>query len=352
MSTIWNLVVPPANLKAAERPGLFSAGETWLADAGLVTLLPASHPPAMEFDGRPKPCVLVVDDDPINIDLMEDTLAGEYNVLSAPDGLAALRLAAERRPDAILLDVVMPDMDGYEVCRRLKAQIATRDIPVIFATSLSHPGEETRGLELGAVDFVTKPLHPCAVRARVRNQVLLKQAHDQLLHIAETDALTGLANRGHFNRMLAYEHARHARYSTEFSLVLLDIDHFKRFNDQYGHACGDECLRLVAGVISSVARRETDLAARFGGEEFAMLLPETPLSGAVCVAETMRRGIERISLSQIGSTITGPVTASFGVIGVPGHVLTSTDTVVQLADERLYEAKHAGRNRVSGSIAA
>jgi diguanylate cyclase (GGDEF)-like protein len=324
---------------------------TFEADAFLVQQESTRHLETSLLAGAARPCVLIVDDDAMNIDLMVDTLEGDYEVISASDGLAALQMALEHRPDAILLDALMPIMDGYEVCRRLKAQHATRDIPIIFATSLSNRMEETRALELGAVDFVTKPLHPASVRARIRNQVLLKQAHDRLLYYAETDALTGLSNRGHFNRMLAYEHARHARYSTEFSLVLLDIDNFKLFNDRHGHACGDECLRLVAGVIAGIARRETDLAARFGGEEFVLLLPETPLAGGVAVAEAMRRGIERLALAQTGSGETVQVTASFGVISVPGHAILSADRIVQLADAQLYEAKNSGRNRVCSSLA-
>jgi diguanylate cyclase (GGDEF)-like protein len=292
---------------------------------------------------KTRPRILVVDDDPFNFDLLEDIFESEYDVVSARNGKAALEIAAGEMPDLILLDVMMPGMNGYEVCRRLKAQHRTTDIPVIFITALGDLTAEMRGLELGAADYVTKPVNPPSVRARVHHQIKLKSALQKLTQLAATDALTGLANRGKFDEMLAYEYARHARSGREFSLILLDIDHFKKFNDNFGHACGDDCLRQVAGAITEPVGRSTDLAARFGGEEFAILLPETPLKGAMVTAEKVRQRMGSLVLCQGAAT---PVTASFGVVSTRHLPGGSAAGLLAQVDQQLYAAKAGGRDRV------
>ena len=190
-----------------------------------------------------------------------------------------------------------------------------------------------------------------AVRARVRNQIKLNDAKATLTRLASTDALTGLANRRHFDEMLTYEYARHARAGTEMSLILLDIDHFKAFNDTYGHVSGDDCLRLVGEAIRGVMVRSTDLAARYGGEEFVFLLPETGAQGALVLAEKIRRSISDLNMPHIHSSVAGHVTASLGTATtrcVSGG--SATNTVAQ-ADQQLYAAKNSGRNQVCGARA-
>jgi diguanylate cyclase (GGDEF)-like protein/PAS domain S-box-containing protein len=313
---------------------------------------PQDLSPAQRENDEVRPCLLLVDDEPLNVDLLADTFRDEYEVLRASEGGAALEIAARKMPDMILLDVMMPGIDGYEVCRRLKREHRTSSIAVIFITSLRDVAEETKGLELGAVDYVSKPINSITVRARVSNQIRLKRAQDELARLAATDALTGLANRRRFDEMLAYEYARHARSGTEFSLILMDIDYFKNFNDNYGHVCGDDCLRKVAQVISGVMLRATDLVARFGGEEFVFLLPETDLNGAFVFAEKVRKSISDLAMPHAYSSVANHITVSLGVISVwqlPGR---SISNIVAQADAQLYEAKASGRNRVCAASAS
>jgi diguanylate cyclase (GGDEF)-like protein len=299
---------------------------------------------------NPSPRILVVDDELSNIDLLVDILSDDYEVLWATEGAAALEMAAIDRPDLILLDVMMPEMDGHEVCRRLKAERRTRDIPVIFITGLGRAAAETDGLELGAIDYIVKPIQPASVKARVKNQIKLKLTQNELIAQAATDGLTGLANRRRFDEMLAYEYARHARSGTELSLVLLDIDHFKSFNDTYGHLCGDDCLRQVAWAIKGAIVRGTDFVARYGGEEFVFLLPETNLRGAVMFAEKMQKCVAELAISHNAGEATGRVTASLGVISGKCHPGKPALHLVDQADEQLYFAKAGGRNRVAFPI--
>lgn len=293
-----------------------------------------------------QPRILVVDDRMTNIEVIADIFGDDYEVLFAMDGEKALEIAAAENPEVILLDVMMPGMDGHEVCRRLKAERLTKGIPVIFITALGDEEAEMRGLELGAADYVTKPFRPSVVKMRVKNQIELKHAREQLTRLAITDGLTGLANRRHFDDVLALEYARHARAGAELSLILLDVDHFKLFNDTYGHVSGDDCLRQVARSIDSIIVRSSDLAARYGGEEFVCILPETSQDGAVAIAEKIRQGIMTLALPHSASCAADCVTASLGVVTarcVPGK---SVLHIVAQADEQLYAAKSGGRNRV------
>jgi diguanylate cyclase (GGDEF)-like protein len=338
-------------MEAALRPAIAAAASLERSTSPSVPTAP--HTVSLPLI-RTRPCLLAVDDESMNLDLLVDSFTGEYEVLCASDGETALAMAASKMPDIILLDVMLPGVDGYEVCRRLKADAQTSAIPVIFITSLGSLVDETQGLELGAVDYVTKPINPVAVRARVKNQVKLKSAQDKLTRLAATDALTGLANRGRFDAMLAHEYARHSRSQKEFSLIMLDIDQFKKFNDTFGHICGDDCLRQVAHAIGEVVVRETDMAARFGGEEFVILLPETNLEGALILAEKIRERINNLALPHRTSTVSDHVTASLGVISArhqhaPGR---SAVSILSQADEQLYAAKSGGRNRVCAAYAS
>jgi diguanylate cyclase (GGDEF)-like protein len=294
--------------------------------------------------GRPR--ILVVDDEALYREVIAEMLGEEYEILFAANGMAALEIAVVKVPDLILLDVVMPGIDGYEVHKRLKADHRTCEVPVIFISGLGEVAAETKGLTLGAVDYITKPINREPVRARVRAQIMLKVAQDKLTQLAEIDGLTGLANRRHFDKMLAYECVRHQRSGHELSLIMLDIDHFKAFNDTYGHVRGDECLRMGARAMARTVSRATDLLARYGGEEFVALLPETPLKGAVSLAERVRNCISDLELPHRESNARH-VTASLGVFS--GRVLPGSSIldVVHEADIQLYAAKAAGRNRVS-----
>ncbi len=293
-----------------------------------------------------RPTILIVDDEPINIEVLASILESEYEVVFATNGAQALELAATTRPDLVLLDVVMPGMDGYEVCTQLKSNKATAGIPVIFATALGDREAETRGLELGAVDYVTKPINPPTVRMRVRNHVELKQARDKLLELATTDGLTGLANRRRFDDRLDEECRRLQRSRAHLSLIFLDIDHFKAFNDTYGHPAGDNCLRQIGFVCMEAMRRGSDLAARYGGEEFTCILPETDAAGATMVVENIAAGIARLALPHSQSSVSPQVTASFGVFTVTASAQFGAAKLLSAADQCLYRAKREGRNRI------
>lgn len=290
--------------------------------------------------------VLIVDDEPINIAVLTDILEERYEILFATDGLKALDLARTAQPDLILLDVMMPVMDGYEVCRRLKEGRDTASIPVVFVTAMTDVDDEARGLELGAMDYITKPVSPPVVRARVRNQIELKQARDQLMRLAVTDGLTGLSNRRHFDSVLEKEYQRLARSRGLLSLILFDIDHFKAYNDTYGHLAGDDCLRRIGGVVLHTLTRAADFGARYGGEEFVCILPETGHDGAVAMAEKLRAGILDLEIPHVKSSASHHVTASLGVVTVRCIAGRSPLHVVAQADEQLYAAKSSGRNRI------
>jgi diguanylate cyclase (GGDEF)-like protein len=292
------------------------------------------------------PKVLIVDDEIANIELVADIFEDCCEVLFATQGHKALEIAAASAPDVILLDVMMPGMDGYSVCRSLKADPLTRDIPVIFITGLEDRQAEIQGLELGAMDYITKPFHPPIVRVRVRNQIDLKRARDQLNRLAVTDGLTGLANRRRFDEVLTFEHARHVRSGNWLSLIMIDIDHFKMYNDSYGHLKGDDCLRMVSSVLASEVCRTTDLAARYGGEEFACILAETgPVFGARVVAERIRNGVLRLNLVHSASPTAERVTISLGVVSSRCSIHSAPWDLVTEADHQLYLAKSGGRNR-------
>jgi diguanylate cyclase (GGDEF)-like protein len=344
------LVLKPALAAAASLEGPASPSANIDSPSANHNASPANNG-ALSSEQSTRPSLLFVDDEPSSIDILADTFAGEYDLLSASDGLTALRIAATRRPDLILLDVLMPGIDGYEVCRRLKREERTSNIGVIFITSRDSVIDETKGLELGAVDYVSKPINTVAVKARVGNQIKLKRAQDALSLLAATDALTGLANRRRFDEMLAYEYARHTRSGTDLSLILMDIDYFKNFNDHYGHVAGDECLRQVARVVGGVMARATDLVARFGGEEFVFLLPETDLNGAVIFAEKIRHSVADLALPHAYSKIADHLTVSLGALTVRQLPHRSLSSLVAQADAQLYAAKAGGRNRVCAAEA-
>ena len=296
--------------------------------------------------GRRRPLLLIVDDEPLNAQLLSEGLQDDFRAQVAQSGDAALRIAAaEEPPDLILLDVMMPGMDGYEVCRRLKVAAETRDIPVIFITSMSDEVAEMRGLAVGAVDFIAKPVNLRITRARILTHLELKRTRDRLAQLSREDALTGIANRRRFDEALEQEWRRSARMRSTLSLVLADIDFFKQFNDRYGHHAGDECLKHVARVMQGAVRRPSDLPARYGGEEFVALLADTTTEGAWRVAEGIRTGIAALAIPHIDSPH-GIVTVSCGVATLVASQDDLSTELIRAADRLLYAAKADGRNRV------
>ena len=296
-----------------------------------------------------RPRLLVVDDQPVNIQALYQTFSADHQVLMATTGEQAIDLCASKSPDLVLLDIEMPGMDGYEVCRRLKAEALTRDIPVIFVTAHRDEVAETRGLDAGAVDFISKPINPAIVRARVRTHLTLKTQSDLLRKWVYVDGLTGVHNRRYFDERLDTEWSRASRVSTALSVVLMDVDFFKRFNDRYGHQAGDECLRRVAAAMKASLKRPSDLVARYGGEEFVCLLPDTPIAGALKVAEEVRAHVHALQIEHADSAVVPVVTVSLGVCSKPAGAVASAAALLRHADIQLYQAKTQGRHRACGA---
>ena len=325
--------------------------------------------PVGELSGR---TVLIVDDDPAHVRHVREGLAPHgYAFKEAHDGTQALSAIRQARPDLILMDVEMPGLGGVEVCRIIKANAGEDGfgfIPVILMTARQAAGK-VEGLELGADDYLVKPFDMLELSARVKSMLRLKVLQDalveknreldrankelarrreELLALSRTDALTGLFNRRYFEERLNEEFARSRRYGSPLSLVMLDIDHFKRINDTFGHPFGDQVLKSVA-LTARARLREVDLIARYGGEELIAILPETGPEDALKVCERVREAIASLGLEHPGPDGTAqPVrlTASLGVATVPAADLSSAEALLRAADVSLYAAKGAGRNRV------
>jgi len=316
-----------------------------LTDSPVLSSIPSMIAVPAESSEK-RPTILVVDDEPLYLELIADILGEDFRILVAEEGMAGMQIAANNMPQLILLDLMMPVIDGFEVYRCLNADPRTREIPVIFITGMGDVASETKGLRMGAVDYINKPINPDLVKARVNTQINLKLMRDQLVMLAATDGLTGLRNRFHFDGMLAYEYARHLRSGEELAIIMLDIDNFKAFNDTHGHIRGDECLQEIAKAMTMTVSRCTDLVARYGGEEFAVLMPDTSLRGAVIIAERVRNAIDNLELAQKGAP-GGHITASLGVVSGSFLKGTSIVDVLTEADIQLYRAKAGGRNRVA-----
>lgn len=311
-----------------------------------------SPPIAAALNAEIRPRLLVVDDHPINIQALYQAFSADHQVFMATSGAQALSVCAEKRPDLILLDVVMPVMDGHEVCRRLKQDEATRDIPVIFVTAHNDEAAEMRGLDVGAVDFISKPINPKIVRARVKTHLTLKAQSDLLRRWVYIDGLTKVHNRRYFDEQMAIELARAERIGSNMSALMVDVDFFKRYNDHYGHQAGDDCLRQVAAALKRSIFRPADVLARYGGEEFACLLPETDLAGAMNLGQRLVDSITALQLEHTASAVAPVVTISVGACTRPGKGLGDTAALLAGADAQLYIAKSGGRNRVSGGPVA
>ncbi len=302
--------------------------------------------------------VLLIEDSPTQAGDMSKKLNGlGYEVVWADGGVSGLKMATTERPDIILLDIIMPDMDGYSVCRWLKLNEATQDIPVIMITVKGEINDKVGGLETGATDYLPKPFDERELEARIYAALRTKAIHKQLLkknkelehalqnveHLAITDPLTGLYNRRRFYDCLKKDFASTKRYAHALSCIIIDVDHFKKINDRYGHLVGDAVLKDLAQIISS-SLREVDIVSRFGGEEFAILLPHTSKDGAVKVAERILTKIRAATFKYDEATL--KTTASIGVASMEDVKKGDSDEIIRLADLALYTAKQKGRDRV------
>lgn len=301
-----------------------------------------------------KPQILIVDDEPINVKILVEALRKDYRIKAATRGNEALAIVTSddlaERPDLVLLDVMMPKMDGYEVCRQMQENPQTRPIPVIFVTAKRDIEDEEKGLALGAVDYIYKPFAIPIVKARIRTHLNIKHQSDLLESLAMLDGLTHIANRRRFDEAICAEWRRARRESSSISLVMLDIDHFKLFNDHYGHGAGDLALRSVAETLTNAAKRPGDLVARYGGEEFVAILPNTDVEGARYVAERFRLAVEACGIEHAYSPTADHITVSIGFATMVGCAGDLSEVLIASADRMLYLAKASGRNRVEGQF--
>lgn len=304
--------------------------------------------------------VVVADDCATDLALLSAFLrkAG-CDLVAVGNGTDALAAAVSHQPELILLDIQMPDISGLEVCRRLKQIEAVREVPVIFVSAGSDKPSVLEGFQAGAVDYVTKPYHSPEVLARARTHIDLYRsrreierlngqllaANQTLERLSQTDALTGLANRACYEQGLDREWRRALREQLPLGFLMIDIDHFKAFNDSYGHPAGDICLQKVARAVQGALRRPYDLAARYGGEEFVVLLPSTPREGCVVVAQHILAAVAALDIAHSGSSAADVVTVSIGVAMDLPTDIEAKGQLVEAADRALYRAKAGGRNR-------
>ena len=294
-----------------------------------------------------KNMILIVDDEPVNIKALEIVLGDEYDLVYATTGEMALEMARKKpQPDLILMDIVMPGLDGFEVCAELKKDERTRNIPVVFLTAKWETSEEAKGLELGAVDYIRKPFSPPIIRARIRNHLELKRNRDLLQNLSTLDGLTNIPNRRRFDEIFVHEWTRALRTKSPLSLLFIDIDHFKNYNDLYGHVTGDNCLKTVARVLQSSLGRPADFLARFGGEEFIILLPDTSETGCLHLAENIRTTLKMLHIDHQDSSVADYLTVSIGAVTCNDVTQCNRVQLLEEADKLLYMAKHDGRNCV------
>jgi len=304
-------------------------------------------------DEQDQMAILIVDDVPANIQFLGKLLKDEgYKIAPAPNGQKALEMIPKMRPDLVLMDVMMPEMDGFEACSCMKASAEMKDIPVIFLSARSESEDVVKGFKLGAVDYIQKPFNAEELIVRVRNHLELVRSRRLIIHYMDemgrqnalleelsiTDSLTGLYSHSHSIERLHQEAANAKRYETPLTMMMLDIDLFKAVNDTYGHVAGDEVLKGVADIISSNVR-EGDIAGRYGGEEFILVLPNTPLDGGLAIAERIRRRVEenRWQIEELKITLSG------GIKSLEDE--NPTELIIR-ADSNLYAAKEQGRNRI------
>ncbi len=292
--------------------------------------------------------LLIVDDNKQNIELLIELFRADYKIAAAKSAKRALKIAfSDAPPDIVLTDILMPEMDGYKLCKTLKEDSRTKNIPIIFVTAISEVMDESRGFALGAVDYITKPFHPPMVKARVKLHLNLKRKQELLEKYAFIDALTEIPNRRRFDEVMDREWNRALRSEYPISLIVIDIDHFKFYNDTYGHGKGDDCLRKVAAAMAKVLRRGSDFVARYGGEEFTVILPESDVSKALDTAQTIQNEIDALAIPHESSPVADHVTFSMGVAAMIPENGKHQRELIEAADIKLYEAKSLGRHHIS-----
>ena len=289
--------------------------------------------------------ILIVDDMDINLKMLSDVLQEEYTVYTALNGDDAIKIAKELSPDLILLDIVMPVMNGFQVFSSLRDMNETAGTPIMFITALSSPDDEQRGLQLGAVDYICKPFDNAVVKLRVRQQIRIVNQLRAIENLSMIDQLTRIPNRRNFDHRLNVEWGRAIREKTSISILILDIDDFGNYNNTYGHQQGDRALCMVAKELMQALKRTSDFAARWGGEEFIALVPNSDISGGLKIGERIRVNIESADVALEDGDIT-KLTVSIGVNSQIPTSSCSVEEFISKADKALYKAKNMGKNRV------
>ncbi|MDR2103133.1 MAG: diguanylate cyclase [Treponema sp.] len=290
--------------------------------------------------------ILIIDDEKSNLMVLNSILSPDYTIFTAKSGKEGLSRALAEQPDLILLDIIMPDMNGFEVLKILKASEEAGRIPVIIITGLDNDVDEERGFALGAVDYIGKPFKNAIVKARVKTHIQIIDQIRTIERIGLVDGLTDIPNRRCFDDRLALEWRRALRERRPLAFLMMDLDKFKTYNDTYGHPQGDLLLQTVARILSAAAKRAADLAARLGGEEFGLLLPDTHSEAARGIAENIRAEVEALRIPSAGGKVLTQITVSIGVISLIPNEKTSPEAFIAAADKNLYTAKKSGRNRV------
>ena len=301
------------------------------------------------MDEIKKNSVLIVDDDESSIMALSHILIRDYTIFAVKDGQDAIEIAEQYHPDVILLDILMPDMDGYGVMSVLKNSEKAAHIPVIFITGLGNADDEEAGLSLGAVDYISKPFSPAAVKLRIQNQIKILNQFRVVEQISMIDQLTSIPNRRGFDSRMDMEWIRAVRDNTLISILVMDLDNFKAYNDTYGHLQGDVALQVTAKTITESFKRPGDFVARLGGEEFVALLPDTDLSGALHIAEKICLDISSTIIPCTDGTET-KLTISVGVNTQAPWLDSSRYSFVSEADKALYKAKKSGKGRACSSV--
>lgn len=292
-----------------------------------------------------KPTILIVDDMTTNLLLLSDLLKDEYNIKIAKNGTKALEILNSTNDiDLVLLDIEMPDINGYEVCRQLKNNEQTKNLPIIFVTAKNSEEDEEFGLNLGAIDYITKPFNKAIVKLRLKNHLELKLKTDMLEQLSMYDGLTNIRNRRYFDEAFETTFLEIKRENKNLAVMMIDIDFFKPYNDNYGHGKGDEALRQVAKALQSTLKRPTDLVARYGGEEFIILLKDIDKIGLETVANNLLEAVRDLKILHNFSKVEKFITISIGI-----SYFTSNKDITKLellikADETLYHVKNSGKN--------
>jgi diguanylate cyclase (GGDEF)-like protein len=289
--------------------------------------------------------ILVIDDEMSNLLILHEILSADYTIFIAKSAKEGLILATIDKPDLILLDIIMPDMDGFEVLKRLKESADMCTIPVIIITGLEDEEDEEKGFLLGAVDYIKKPFKNTLVKARVKTHIQILHQIRTIERLGMLDGLTNIPNRRCFNERIDLEWWRALREQRHLSFMMMDMDHFKEYNDTYGHPQGDALLQTLAKILTKAVMRSTDLVARLGGEEFGVLLPNTELRSALRIAEKIRAGMEAARIPTADGRITF-ATISIGVVSLIPTENITMDSFIAEADTNLYLAKKKGRNQV------